>query len=41
VLDREFGIDHTAQQVDHVGDHAAEGQRIRFLPQIKERHGVR
>jgi cobalt-zinc-cadmium efflux system protein len=40
VLDREFGIDHTTLQVDHVGDHAAEGQRLQFLPQIKKRDDV-
>jgi cobalt-zinc-cadmium efflux system protein len=34
---REFGIEHTTLQVDHVGDHAAEDKRIQFLPQIKKR----
>jgi cobalt-zinc-cadmium efflux system protein len=34
---REFGIEHTTLQVDHVGDHAAEDKRIQFLPQIRKR----
>jgi cobalt-zinc-cadmium efflux system protein len=37
MLYREFGIEHTTLQVDHVGDHAAEGPRLQFLPQIKRR----
>ncbi len=37
VIYREFGIEHTTLQVDHVGDHAAEDKRIQFLPQIKKR----
>jgi cobalt-zinc-cadmium efflux system protein len=37
LLYREFGIEHTKLQVDHVGDHAAEGPRLQFLPQIKRR----
>ncbi|MDQ3791735.1 MAG: cation diffusion facilitator family transporter [Actinomycetota bacterium] len=37
VLYREFAIEHTTLQVDHVGDHAAEGPRLQFLPQIKKR----
>jgi cobalt-zinc-cadmium efflux system protein len=37
VLYREFGIEHTTLQVDHVDDHAAEGPRLQFLPQIKKR----
>jgi cobalt-zinc-cadmium efflux system protein len=37
VLYREFGIEHTTLQVDHVGDHDAEGPRLQFLPQIKKR----
>src|SRR5215218_4537771 len=41
MLDGEFGIDHTTLQVDHVGDHAAEGRRLRFLPQAKRRGDVR
>ena len=32
VLAREYGIEHTTLQVDHVGDHTAEGPRLRFLP---------
>lgn len=38
VLYREFGIEHTTLQVDHVGDHAAEGPRLQFLPQIRKRN---
>jgi cobalt-zinc-cadmium efflux system protein len=38
VLYREFGIEHTTLQVDHVGDHAAEGPRLQFLPHIEKRH---
>jgi cobalt-zinc-cadmium efflux system protein len=34
---REFGIEHTTLQVDHVGDHAAEDKRIQFLPHIRKR----
>jgi cobalt-zinc-cadmium efflux system protein len=30
LLDGEFGIDHTTLQVDHVGDHEAGGERLRF-----------
>jgi cobalt-zinc-cadmium efflux system protein len=37
MLYREFGIEHTTLQVDHVGDHAAEGPRLQFLPQVKRR----
>lgn len=37
VLYRQFGIEHTTLQVDHAGDHAAEGPRLQFLPQIKKR----
>jgi cobalt-zinc-cadmium efflux system protein len=37
VIYREFGIEHTTLQVDHVGDHAAEDERIQFLPQIRKR----
>jgi cobalt-zinc-cadmium efflux system protein len=37
VIYREFGIEHTTLQVDHVGDHAAEDKRIQFLPQIRRR----
>ena len=39
VIHGEFGIEHTTLQVDHVGDHDAEGPRLRFLPQIKKRGG--
>ena len=31
VLAREYGIEHTTLQVDHVGDHAVEGTRLQFL----------
>jgi cobalt-zinc-cadmium efflux system protein len=31
VLAREYGIEHTTLQVDHVGDHTAKGPRLRFL----------
>jgi cobalt-zinc-cadmium efflux system protein len=37
VLYREFSIEHTTLQVHHVGDHAAEDKRIKFLPQIRRR----
>jgi cobalt-zinc-cadmium efflux system protein len=37
VLYREFGIEHTTLQVDHVGDHAAEDERIQILPQTRKR----
>ncbi len=39
VIYREFAIEHTTLQVDHVGDHDAEGPRLQFLPQIKKRSG--
>ena len=38
VIYREFGIEHTTLQVDHVGDHAAEGPRLQFLPRIEKRN---
>jgi cobalt-zinc-cadmium efflux system protein len=31
VLARNYGIEHTTLQVDHIGDHSAEGSRLRFL----------
>lgn len=31
VLKERFGISHTTLQVDHVGDHTAEGPRLRFI----------
>jgi cobalt-zinc-cadmium efflux system protein len=37
VLYREFAIEHTTLQVDHVGDHEAEGPRLQFLPRIRKR----
>lgn len=32
ILYDEFGIEHTTLQVDHAGDHATEGDRLRFIP---------
>jgi cobalt-zinc-cadmium efflux system protein len=40
VLYREFGLEHTTLQVDHVGDHEAEGPRLQVLPRIKKRQGA-
>jgi cobalt-zinc-cadmium efflux system protein len=37
VIYREFGIEHTTLQVDHIGSHAAEDRRLQFLPQIRKR----
>jgi cobalt-zinc-cadmium efflux system protein len=37
LLANEFGIEHTTLQVDHVGDHAAEGPLLRF-PSRAEQH---
>lgn len=37
LLAHEFGIEHTTLQMDHVGDHAAEGPRLQFLPRIEKR----
>ena len=31
LLAREYGIEHTTLQVDHLGDHTAEGPRLQFL----------
>ena len=31
MLYREFGIEHTTLQVDHVGDHSSQAQRLRSL----------
>jgi cobalt-zinc-cadmium efflux system protein len=36
MLEHEFGIEHTTLQVDHVGDHAAEGPRLQFLPRAEK-----
>ncbi len=36
MLYHEFGIEYITLQIDHVGDYAAEGSDLRFLPQIKE-----
>jgi len=38
VLAREYGIEHTTLQVDHAGDHTAEGPRLRFLSR-RQREG--
>ena len=35
LLAREYGIEHTTLQVDHVGDHI-EGQRLKFLPRHRK-----
>lgn len=32
LLGEEFGIEHTTLQMDHVGDHAAEGEPLQFMP---------
>jgi cobalt-zinc-cadmium efflux system protein len=37
LLANEFGIEHTTLQVDHVGDHAAEGPLLRF-PSRTDQH---
>jgi cobalt-zinc-cadmium efflux system protein len=37
VLYREFGIEHTTLQVDHVGSHEPEDQRLQFLSRIRKR----
>jgi cobalt-zinc-cadmium efflux system protein len=37
LLANEFGIEHTTLQVDHLGDHAAEGSLLRF-PSRAEQH---
>jgi cobalt-zinc-cadmium efflux system protein len=37
MLYAEFGMEHTTLQVDHVGDHAAAGPRLQFLPRIEKR----
>lgn len=31
ILTREYGIEHTTLQVDHLGDHTTEGSRLQFL----------
>jgi cobalt-zinc-cadmium efflux system protein len=38
LLASEFDIEHTTLQVDHVGDHAAAGPRLQFLPRIEKPH---
>lgn len=35
LLAHEYGIEHTTLQVDHVGDHAADNTRLRFLPRAE------
>ncbi len=37
ILRRDFDIDHTTLQMDHLGDHAAEERRLAFLPEIGRR----
>jgi cobalt-zinc-cadmium efflux system protein len=41
VLYREFGIEHTTLQVDHAGDHSAQGPRLQFLPRIERQDDAR
>jgi cobalt-zinc-cadmium efflux system protein len=38
LLINEYGIEHTTLQVDHAGDHAATGERLRFISR-RERTG--
>ena len=38
LLASEYGIEHTTLQVDHLGDHAAAGPRLQFLPRIEKPH---
>jgi cobalt-zinc-cadmium efflux system protein len=38
VLARDYGIEHTTLQVDHVGDHAPEGPRLQFLSRRDSSH---
>jgi cobalt-zinc-cadmium efflux system protein len=40
MLDEEFGIDHTTLQVDHVGDHEADSQRLQFDGRRKDQHAT-
>ena len=37
LLAHEYGIEHTTLQVDHVGDHAAEGPLLRFPSRAEQR----
>jgi cobalt-zinc-cadmium efflux system protein len=37
LLAYEFGIEHTTLQVDHIGDHAAEGPLLRFPSRAEQR----
>jgi cobalt-zinc-cadmium efflux system protein len=39
LLSREYGIEHTTLQVDHVGDHAMNYTRLQFLPRIEKPQG--
>ncbi len=36
MLEHEYDIEHTTLQVDHVGEHAAEGQHFQFLSQRRK-----
>ena len=38
LLAHEYDIEHTTLQVDHVGEHAAAGPRLQFLPRIEKPH---
>jgi cobalt-zinc-cadmium efflux system protein len=40
-LYKEFGIEHTTLQVDHVGDHDAKGPRLQFLRRVEKRDDER
>lgn len=40
LLYREFDIDHTTLQVDHVGDHEADSQRLRFGGRRGDQHAT-
>jgi cobalt-zinc-cadmium efflux system protein len=41
LLAEQFGIDHTTLQMDHAGDHAAEGTPLQFLPRASVKPGRR
>ena len=36
LLTREYGIEHTTLQVDHLGDHYASSQQLQFIPRGKQ-----
>ncbi|MGB3681916.1 MAG: cation diffusion facilitator family transporter [Rubrobacteraceae bacterium] len=40
LIAEEFDIDHTTLQVDHAGDHEADGQRLRFDGRRKDQHAT-